>query len=274
MNFEREKLQKLGKKHKNFFEKVEVNPYAYFIDDTPYYFVLYKTRLIGKEKGYAIISPEQHEDKNVKREVFAAQVKFVITKNNIEEVSGRRKVNLTSHEKVRNYLENVLKTESLEAGQKEVYGRAFKTLEQMFKLQEEFNNVWEKANKLANDAVNKGYFTKDELEELISYPPLFNIIQYKQLHQRYIYAEDFDFIYNNRHHIKHSHNLINGQLLKSMTTQYVKQELENLIDTLTKNIVVTSLDSYEVIHQKWVTYYEGVLEERVNEEIHHLRHPS
>ncbi|WP_175614749.1 hypothetical protein [Piscibacillus halophilus] len=271
MNVDKKRHLELGKIHKKGFEKIEVNPYAYFIDDTPYYFVLYKSRFIGTERGYAIISPEQHEDKNVKREVFAAHIKYAITTNNIEDGLDRTRVELTSHEKVKVHLENILSIEQLK--NRDVYKRAFETLELMFTLQEEFNEQWNEAQRRIDDINKKGFFSEDDLEELMSYIPTFNLIQYKQLHKRYINREDFDFIYENRNHLKQSKSLIDIKILKSMTSPYVKQELENLLKKLTKNIVVTSFDTYDSIHQKWEDTFKRGLENRVEKEIELLRNP-
>ena len=271
MNFNRNQLYKLSKKHKKSFEKVDINPYAYLKNDVPYYLVIYIKRLIGTEKGYAIISPEQ-EDSKESTDIFAAHIKYAITTNNIEDGLDRTKVDLTSHEKVKVYLENILSIEQLK--DRDVYKRALETIELMFTLQEEFNKQWKEAQRRIDDINKKGFFSEDDLEELMSYIPTFNLIQYKQLHKRYINREDFDFIYENRNHLKQSKSLIDIKILKSMTSPYVKQELENLLKKLTKNIVVTSFDTYDSIHQKWEDTFKRGLEDRIEKELKLLRYPS
>uniref|UniRef100_UPI00158B78DB hypothetical protein n=1 Tax=Piscibacillus halophilus TaxID=571933 RepID=UPI00158B78DB len=201
MSFTKKELYELGNKYKKFIEKMEVNPYAYIKNDIPYYFVLYKTRITGTEKGFAIISPRS-EDHRASVDAFIAQCKFVLTENNIKNNSNRKKVKLESHKKVKDYLETVLNKEFLESEQNKIYQRAFETIECMFKLQMEFNNVWESANNLINRVIEQEYFTNKELEELLDYIPTLNLIQYKQLYRRYHYCEDFDYIYENRHQIK------------------------------------------------------------------------
>ncbi|SEP98347.1 hypothetical protein [Piscibacillus halophilus] len=274
MNFDKKRLLELGKIHKKDFEKIEVNPYAYFIDDTPYYFVLYKSRFIGTERGYAIISPTQSVDHNKSTEAFAAFFKFIITKKNIENGVDRTNVELSSHEEVKNYLEIVLKKESLDTNTKEIYRRAFETLDQMFKLQNEFNGLWNDAKKFLEMIDEKNIFSREELEQLLNYVPSLNLIQYKQLHKRYVNSDDFNYIYKNRNELTKTNSLIKPNTLKGMTSQIVKSELENLINNLTRDINITSFDSYDSIHQKWDVTYRRGLEDLINEKINHLRYPS
>lgn len=272
MNIDSKKLLKLGEKHQKLFESTNINPYAYFYDNTPYYFVAYKSKWSGTTKGFAIITPEKGNSQAATY-AFSAHTNYAITANIIEGGSDRANVDFTLHKSVREYLQNVLKDENLDFNKEKIYKRAYTIIDNMLRLQNEFVELWEEANQFVNDTDSKGYFTDEEMEKLIKYIPVFNLIQYKQLKPRYDNRTDFDVIYQNRDNLNRKTSFTEENMLKEMTSGTTEGELEGLLHSLTKNIIINDKHSYDEIHNKWLEYYRHGLQDRVEKDIKILRYP-
>lgn len=273
MNIDGKKLLKLGEKHQKLFESTNINPYAYFIDSIPYFFVFYKSKWTGEEKGFAIISPEK-KDKDVADSAFIAHINYGITANNVRDGESRLDINhKLFHKDVKDYLGNTLSQESLDAENETIYKRSYDLLVYIENLQIEFEELWKKAKQLIDYIDEKGFFTDNEMERLINYIPTFNLIQYKQLKPRYDNRKDFDYIYNNQKKISQSNSIKLNKLLKEMTSDFAKPDLQGSLDLLTKNIVVSNRDSYDELYKKWDAFYRKDLQDRIEKEIKFIRHP-
>lgn len=273
MNIDGKKLLKIGEKHQKLFESTNINPYAYYINSIPYYFVFYKNKWTGTEKGFAIITPEKG-DKNDTDYAFTAHINYGITANNIRDGRSRLDINTKLfHQDVKEYLENILNQEELDSENKTIYKRTYELLVNIEELQKKFVDLWEEAKKLIDNVDDKGYFTDDEMEKLIQYMPTFNLIQYKQLQPRYNNRRDFDYIYNNRNKIIQPNSTKLNKLLAEMTSDSASAHLQGSLDLLTRNIVVSNQESYDELHRKWDVFYRRDLQDRIEKEIQLLRYP-
>ncbi|MFD2638751.1 hypothetical protein ACFSW4_07745 [Piscibacillus salipiscarius] len=268
------RVNKLSKNYKKGLEKIKINPCAFCNGEETFYYVLYKNILIGNVKGYALINPNGHTSKDEAKNVFTAHMMFAVTVNNIKNLSERTQVELNSHSTVKNYLNKVLSLDILDPNQREIFQNAYEVLNDMFQLQEEFEERWKEANSLLEEINNKGFFSNNDLEILIKYLPLFNLIQYKQLHTRFKNSKDFDFVYKHREVFDEAEISFDNKILKSMITDVIYDELNNSINKITKNINITSVDTYETIYEKWNTYYREGLNQRVNDSLNLLRYPQ
>ncbi|GAA0603092.1 hypothetical protein GCM10009001_20110 [Virgibacillus siamensis] len=274
MEIDADKLLRLGQKHKKkFLEDTFINPYSYIIDNVSYFYAIYKNKWTGTTKGLAVITPEIGDKRNT-RNVFTAHTKYAVTSNIIDNGNDRANVDLTIHKKAKDFLKTVLDNENLEVDTKEVYTRAFETLDNMMERQNEFIKKWEEASSISKEVDEKCYFIDEDLEKLIQYIPTLNLIQYKQLKPRYDNRHDFDIIYQNRKKLRRSITTVEEKMLQKLTSQENEVELERLLYTLTKNISVNENDAFDDLHHKWLDYYRNDLGNRVERDLKLLRHPK
>lgn len=259
MKIDGKKLLNLGEKHQKLFESTNINPYAYIIDNAAYFHVIYENKWTSKIKGYALISPDfVNKDNAIK--ALTPLVYYSVSEHNITNKGAfREKMDITFLEKVREYLRDVIEQESPNMNQ-ELYNRAYLTIDSIIRLQDKLMKTLEEAKELIEEVYEKGFFTYEEMDQLVKYIPKFNLIQYKQLKPRYDNRKDFDVIYQNRNNVNLSNSIADSKLLKEMTSGIAEPDLERSLNELTKNIVIEEHHSYEQIYNKWLNrYYKDLM---------------
>ncbi|GAB3047751.1 hypothetical protein [Virgibacillus ainsalahensis] len=274
MNKKEKELFKLGKKHQKWPEDTNINANAYYINDHAYYLAFYESKFSTKVKANAVISPDS-KDRHEALQSIKPHIYFSISCNNLKDSgSTRGELDYSPWEKVRDYLKHILEAGVLNGVNKIVYKRSYHIMQTMIDLQHEMIDLWKNATALKNNVDNKGFFTDEEVEKVLHYVAMGNLIQYKQFKDRYDNCKDFDLIYENRDNpeIKPFQRFADNNLLKGMTSEAAEHQLKNSLDQLTRNQYFDHMSESE-IYDRFITSYREGLDVRVQKTKEMLRHP-
>ncbi|MBP1971429.1 dsDNA-binding SOS-regulon protein [Virgibacillus natechei] len=274
MQIDNEKLLKLGKKYQKWLEATSVNLDAYKINGNAYYLANYTSKFSTKIKAYAVISPDSN-DKEEAMQAISPHFYFSISSNNILDSTAKRaKRDFSVLEKIRDYLKIIVESEVLDPKKEIIYQRSLNILQSMTDLQYEMIQLWEGSQSLENTVVERGVFTDTDIEKVMHYVILTDLIQYKQFKDRYDNCKDFDVIYENRNNpeIKPYEKYLDSKILKGMTSEAAEDQLKGSLDRLTQNQYLGNMSESE-IYDKWMKSYKEGLDTRVQKEIKMLRYP-
>ncbi|HLR14512.1 MAG TPA: hypothetical protein VK144_01715, partial [Bacillota bacterium] len=132
---------------------------------------------------------------------------------------------------MKNYIQSIVDAHVLDLEEEKVYTRAYDTLRDMEIQQKELVKLSEKADVLYEKVQKRGYFTDNDVEKSVEFIPQLNLIQYKQVKDRYAYRTDFDLIYQKRNEdsIKQVAPKPDVRLLKNMTSRNAGPDMKETL---------------------------------------------
>ncbi|MEC5424938.1 hypothetical protein QGM71_15735 [Virgibacillus sp. C22-A2] len=271
---EGQKLLKMGKKHQKWFESTSVYLDAYLINNHAYYLAIYKGRFSNSLKGHAILSPDSNDREEALQALFSL-AHFYISYGNVEK-SGKERAELDFSVlvEVRDYLKGIVDSGVLEHNKEIIYLRSLNIIQNMLTLQDEMVDLWREAQELYENVQKRGYIADEDIEKTICYPPVIQLIQYKQFKNRYDNRKDFDIIYENRNdpRIKPYVTSLEHRVLKAMTSNAAEQQIKETLDLLTKDFDFTN-ESESEMYEIWLEFFKESIEARVEDFKKTLRYP-
>ena len=274
MNDKEKELLKLGKRHQKWLENTNINANAYPINGSYFYLVFYESKFSTKVKANAVISPDSGNKVEALQSI-KPHIYFTISCNNLREsVSKRANLNFAVLEEIKDYLQHILQSNVLDGVNKIIYERSFNILQSMIDLQVEMVQLWEDYSSLQEQVDEKGFFTDEEVEKVLHYIAMGDLIQYKQGKDRYDNCRDFDVIYEKRDHpkMKPFEKYVDHLLLQGMTSGVAEKQLKDSLDRLTNNRYFGNMNESEIYDELRKTYREG-LDVRVQQTKDMLRYP-
>lgn len=194
-----EELLRMGKQYERRKEVTAVNLEAYIVNGTPYYLAIYRNKRFSMgDKGCAILSGEDGNETDALASL-KPHVYYGVTNNTMMNI-GRQLASLqtTPLQTVKEYITTIIDAHVLQAEEQKLYKRAYDTLHEMEIQQKDLVKLSERADKLYEKVQRRGYFTDSDVEKSVGFISELNLIQYKQVKDRYAYRTDFDVIYQNR----------------------------------------------------------------------------
>src|SRR5699024_3314549 len=130
------------------------------------------------------------------------------------------------------YITSILDAHVLDKEDEKIYERAYDTLHDMEVEQKKLVELSQTADALYEKVQKKGYFTDGDMEKSVRFIPKLNLIQYKQVKDRYAYRTDFDLIYKKRNEdfIKQVAPKPDVRLLKNMTSGSAGPDMKDTLD--------------------------------------------
>lgn len=230
-----EKLLEMGKEYEGRKEVTAVNLEAYIVRGTPYYLAIYRNKRFSMgDKGCAILTNEGGNETDALK-TLKPHVYYGVTNNTMMNI-GRQLASLqtTPLQSVKKYIASILDAGVLDSEDQKIYKRAYDTLHDMEIQQKELVKLSETADKLYEQVQKRGYFTDADAEKSVGFIPKLNLIQYKQVKDRYAYRTDFDVIYQKRNEdaIKRVAPKPDVRLLKNMTSSSAGPNMKETIEAI------------------------------------------
>lgn len=230
-----EELLEMGQQYQQKKEATSVNLDAYMVNGRPYYLAIYRNKRFSMgDKGCAILSNEGGNEADALRSL-KPHVYYGVTNNTMINIGKQRaSLKITPLLTVKEYVKTIIDAGVLEQGDQKIYERTYDTLHGMEMLQEELVNLSEKADRLYERVQKRGYFTDEDVEKSTQFIPALNLIQYKQLKDRYAYRTDFDLVYQKRNDadIKRVAPKPDVRLLKDMTSRSAGPDMKETLDAM------------------------------------------
>ncbi|WP_087973450.1 hypothetical protein [Oceanobacillus rekensis] len=196
MNKNYNELNILAAKHKKIFEKYDINPGVFKINDNEYYFAFYKRRKIT---GYAIISSQSSNNKEEYIEAFKSLSRYYQYSGSVIKHAGfRAAINFNSFTTVSGFLQKVLTNLQLSPENRAIFRKGLDALNFIINLQDQLIKDYEifltRARQVESGEIK--FITKDLLDNVLNYLSEFDYIQYTQMTTQYNNISTFKEIYN------------------------------------------------------------------------------
>lgn len=230
-----EQLLEMGQLYQQKRETVTVNLESYIVNGHPYYLAIYRSKRFSLgDKGCAILTSDGGNEADA-LESLKPHVYYGVTNNTMINI-GRQLASLqtTPLLTVKRYITSIIEAGVLDLDDQRMYERAYDTLHEMEVLQEKIVKLSRTADVLYEKVQKRGYFTDADVEKSIECIPKLNLIQYKQVKDRYAYRTDFDVIYQKRNHssIKQIAPKPDVRLLKNMTSGSAGPDMKETLDVI------------------------------------------
>ena len=188
-------LNKIAVKHKKIFEKYDINPGVFRINNNDYYFIIYKR---SKITGYAIISPQFSNNTEEYIEAFKSLGKYYqYTGSVIKHIGFRARLNFDSFTTVQGFLKNVLTNINLSLENTRIFEKGLDAMNLIINHQNQLIKDYEvfltKARKVESGEIK--YITKDLLYHVLIDLSEFDYIQYTQMTTQYNHIPTFKEIF-------------------------------------------------------------------------------
>ncbi len=265
----------MGVEYQKRMEMTTVNLDAYIVNDHAYYLSIYKGKFFGSsDKGYAILYNDTGNETDALQSV-KPHIYYGIINNTMENTGKHRaELDFSPQESVKHYLQSIVHAGLLDREEEKIYKRSIRILENMLTLQDEMIDLYNESHAHFEAIKARGYFTDEDLEKARRFPPVANLIQYKQFKDRYQHRTDFDVIYKygkKPAFIQHATHL-SPMILKRMASRLSGPVIKDSLDRLEKDADFHD-KSEEEMKAIWATRSERSLEENLEESFATLRHP-
>ncbi len=230
-----EQLLQMAQQYEQKREATSVNLDAYIVNGHPYYLAVYRNKRFSTgDKGCAILSDEGGNEADALKSL-KPHVYYGVTNNTMMNIGRQRaSLKITPLLSVKEYVQSIIDAGVLDPGEHKIYERTYHTLHDMELLQEELVKLSQTADRLYGKIQKRGYFTDEDVKRSMQFIPMLNLIQYKQLKDRYAYRTDFDLVYQKRNDadIKQVAMKPDVRLLKDMTSRSAGPDMKETLDAI------------------------------------------
>ncbi|GGD20291.1 hypothetical protein [Pontibacillus salipaludis] len=229
-------LEKKAKSDKKLFEKYDLNPFGYKVNQAKHYLVSYFSR--NQLKGLAVISSSGSVSQEEFEQSFEKLTLLNALVNQLDKEGSKRvKLEMFPFEKIRDYLRIHMKSSDIGEEEKRLSESVLSMMMKSLDMQKELVNLFENYNKKVEDIISgKGYFVDEDVEEIFEIFIHFDYTQFQQVSMLHKNTDTVDRLLESTPSSK-----MNAEI-KEYLLQFSSSEKQNMKQQLEKVAYVENQD--------------------------------